>query len=144
MMSLFLRSLACLLVLIFALPACKKKDPPKRKREDVVAEASRERRKISSFARALRKVIEWRQDQPLSNTEPARQALIKGVVEQLTAIPATELPADLDKAWQRMLKAWQSLAAATTIDAALAKEGREAAAELNRLLAANGYPDVRF
>ena len=143
MSSFFTRHLVRMLIAMLCLSACKK-EAPKPKREDVIAASSRERRKITSFANALRKVLEWRHQQPLSNTEPARQAMVKAIVEKLTPIPASDLPRDMRQAWKRMLKAWQNLAAATTPSPALAEEGRAAAEELNRQLAANGYPDVRM
>lgn len=137
-----LRSASLLLLSCFILTGCKK--PPKRKREEIVAESSRERRRVDNFAYALRKVIEWRQTQPVAENDVARQNLIKGVVKKLDQIPIDDLPGDLGNTWKRMMKAWKALAKDTAADKDLIEEGSAAAAEMNRILAENGYPDLRL
>lgn len=137
-----LRSVSCLVLLVVIFPGCKK--PPKRKREEIVAESSRERRRVDNFAYALRKVIEWRQTQPVADSDAARKNLIKGVFKKLDQIPADELPNDLQRTWKRMLRAWRALAKDTTVDEDLIKEGADAASALNQLLEQYGYPDLRL
>lgn len=137
-----LRSACCLLIPVMVLGGCKK--APKRKREEIVAEASRERRRVDNFVYALRKVIEWRQSQPAADSEAARLNLIKGVTRKLDQVSADDLPKELEKAWKRMLKAWKTLSKDPVVDQDLIDEGSAAAAELNRLLVLNGYPDLRL
>ena len=137
-----LRSASWLLLLCVVLTGCKK--PPKKKREEIVVESSREQRRINNFTNALRKVVEWRQTQPVADSEAARTNLIKAVVKKFDQIPMDDLPNDLGKAWKRMMRAWKALAKDSPADKDLIDEGTAAAAELNRLLAECGYPDLRL
>lgn len=106
--------------------------------------ASRERRKITNFANAIRKVLEWRQEQPLSDSEEARRALIKAVAAKMDEVPHEGMPANLEQAWKDMLNAWHKLAATASPDEALAERGAAAAEKVNAFLVANGYPDLRL
>lgn len=135
---------ACLVVFFLGCPACKKKEPLKRKREDIVGDASRERRRLNNFAMALRKVIDWRQTQPAASTEIVRRAMIKEVVKRFAEINTRELPAQAEAIWSRVLAAWHELDASGTADPELLKKGAAAAEELNAYLADNGFPDVRL
>lgn len=131
-----------LLLCSFVLVGCKK--PPKRKREEIVAESSRERQRIDNFVHALRRVIEWRQTQPVADTEAARHGVIKGVAKKFDQIPLENLPDDVGKPWKRMMKAWKALAKDPKLNEDLIKEGNSAAEELNQVLEKHGYPDVRL
>ncbi len=143
-MPALLRSITCLAITAFALSSCHKA-PPKKKRQEIVADAVRDRRMTDNFVNSLRKVMEWRQTQPIADTEESRRTLIKSVVKRLDEVPASNLPADLGSAWARMLKCWHALdARPESAEGALKAEGAAASAELNRLLKAAGYPDVQI
>ena len=143
-MRILLRCWVLIAAVLVSIPACKKKEPPKRKREDIVGEASRERRRLNNFAMSIRKVIDWRQIQPLASTEALRRSLIKEVVKKFDDINTRELPAPAEAIWAKVLAAWHELDAAESADAELIKKGAAAAEELNDYLAANGFPDVRL
>jgi hypothetical protein len=135
-----------LVLCVFAMApaACRKEAPKKKTKSEAVADASRQRRMVINFANGLRSVLEWRQTQPVTRTEPARQALIEAVAKKFAEVPAKDLPPEMEATWQQMMTLWHQLAKTPEAGPELIKQGGEITAKLNNLLAASGHPDVRL
>lgn len=143
--SILISLLACLLAGAGSLPSCHRetKSKPKKKAE-AMAQLNKERSAVIKFALEARKVFEWRLAQPVPSSESERRNLLTELSRRMEKIPADDLPDDLDSPWQRMLQCWKSLAENSNPAPTLRETGAQAAAELNKNLAARGIVEIRF
>ena len=130
--------------LVMTLGACRKAPPKPKSQNELTTEATKQRRTVTSFARGIRNIVEWRQTQPVAKTEQVRWDLITEVVKKLDDIPADDLPSDLAETWSQVLESWHQLTKEPNANPDLIRKGEEATKKLNLLLAANGHPDVRL
>ena len=134
--------------LLLLSPACKKKKEEqksaRRLREEALQKNTAEHKAVKAFADGIRGVFEWRQTQPLLQSETDRRTLAAALAQRMAQVPAKDLPPDLQSAWSAMLAAWQALAAQPQLSDAQRQQGTDAAAELNRQLLAVGVVDLHF
>jgi hypothetical protein len=136
----------CLLLPLLGV-ACKKKEEQKssrRLREEALEANTRDHVAVKKFADAVREVFQWRQSQPVIQSEAERQVLAKELALRLNNMPTENLPDHLVKAWRAMRESLRAAAKSPTLSEAQRQQGAQAAAELNRQLAARGVLDLHF
>ena len=142
-----LKSLRVFLLLPVLCLACKKKPEQKSTRrlhEEALEANTRDHVAVKKFADAVREVFQWRQSQPIIQSEAERRALTKELAQKLETMPTENLTEDLRLAWKKMRECLRTAATTPTLSDAQRQQGAEAAAELNRQLAARGVLDLHF
>jgi hypothetical protein len=153
-MSLTASHLLCLAAACFIV-GCHKAPPAKTgkaKRDESSVRQSQEREATESFARAIRRVMEWHHAQPLPKGQAEQAAAVQEFSKRLQSVPSKDLPPEILQAWKALRHASQQLATLLASPAPpspaelkkLKDEGKKAGETLNQWLESQGFGELHF